>query len=284
MGVLLGLSAALLLGTADYVARNVARNIGVFLALFVSQVVGLLGLGLFLSLAHGWPAHAPHTAWAWAAGAGMMNIIGALALYQAFKVGTLSLVAPIAASFGAVTALLSLLGGERLSGPAWLGIALTVAGVAASSVPARTEPAAAPDSPATRGVGWAMLAAGCFGAAFWLLGTRAAPALGGTVPIWVFRLVGCALLAALAAPLGQNLRPPARHLGGGILLGLLDTGAMVCIGLGLKAGPVSVVAVLSSLASPVTILFALIFLRDRLARHQWLGVGVIFLGVVLVNL
>ena len=286
---MLGLLAAVLFGAADFVARNVSRRIGAYRALFVSQCVGLVGLSLFLGATHGWPAHAPRAAWGWAAVAGALEIAAALALYRAFSVGTLALVAPIAASFGAVAALLSLLGGERLSGPAWLGVALTAAGIALASVPA--SPGAVPagaapagETGATRGLGWALLAAGGFGAAFWLLGTRANPALGGTVPVWVVRVLGVVLLAGLAAPLGRSLRLPAGALGGGILLGLLDTGAMVCVGLGLNIGPISVVAVLTSLASPVTILLALVFLRDRLARHQWVGVGVILAGVVLINL
>jgi drug/metabolite transporter (DMT)-like permease len=35
--------------------------------------------------------------------------------------------------------------------------------------------------------------------------------------------------------------------------------------------------------STVTVLLAWMFLRERLQWSQWLGVGIIFIGIVLVN-
>jgi drug/metabolite transporter (DMT)-like permease len=42
------------------------------------------------------------------------------------------------------------------------------------------------------------------------------------------------------------------------------------------------VAVLGSLFSPITVLLAYIFLHERLARWQWVGVGVIFVAIALI--
>ena len=66
---------------------------------------------------------------------------------------------------------------------------------------------------------------------------------------------------------------------------LLDTAANVAYNLGIdNAGALtSVVATISSLFSVVTVLLAWVFLRERLARWQWVGVAAIFVGVALVN-
>jgi uncharacterized membrane protein len=42
--------------------------------------------------------------------------------------------------------------------------------------------------------------------------------------------------------------------------------------------------VISSLYSAVTVMLARIVLRERLQLSQWLGVGVVFAGLVLVNI
>jgi drug/metabolite transporter (DMT)-like permease len=54
--------------------------------------------------------------------------------------------------------------------------------------------------------------------------------------------------------------------------------------LGYGWGQISVVAVLVSLYSSVTVLLAWLFLRDKLQWSQWVGIFIIFSGIVLINL
>jgi drug/metabolite transporter (DMT)-like permease len=67
-------------------------------------------------------------------------------------------------------------------------------------------------------------------------------------------------------------------------VGLMDTAAFVANNAGLHIGPVSVVSVLASLYGAVTVLLAWIFLRERLERSQWLGIVLIFIGIVCVSI
>ncbi len=53
---------------------------------------------------------------------------------------------------------------------------------------------------------------------------------------------------------------------------------------GLRVGPVSVVSVLASLYGAVTVLLSWIFLREKLGRSQWLGIALIFVGIIFVSL
>jgi uncharacterized membrane protein len=64
----------------------------------------------------------------------------------------------------------------------------------------------------------------------------------------------------------------------------MDTAAFIANNAGLKTGHVSVVSVLASLYGAVTVLLSWIFLRERLEHSQWLGIALIFAGIVLVSI
>lgn len=86
------------------------------------------------------------------------------------------------------------------------------------------------------------------------------------------------------SPAGQ----PLRLLGGRTwwLLagtGVLDTTAFVLTCVGMTTEQVSVVTVLCSLFGAVTVGLAWLFLRERLGRTQWIGIALIFVGIVLVS-
>jgi drug/metabolite transporter (DMT)-like permease len=171
-------------------------------------------------------------------------------------------------------------------------MALTLLGVILA-VGLQGEPPDAPPAPvqagvprdARMGVIFALIAAAGYGMAFWVLGYHVTGQLGGTAPVWVVRLVTIATLAALAAPLRQNLRVPrAAGLWGPItVVGLLDTGGYVAFAHAMHGDQIAIVGVLSSLFSAVTVLLSWIVLRERLAVSQWLGIVVIFAGVALVS-
>ncbi|MGH9432852.1 MAG: EamA family transporter, partial [Terriglobia bacterium] len=65
--------------------------------------------------------------------------------------------------------------------------------------------------------------------------------------------------------------------------GCFDTAAFVATAIGLTTEQVSVVTVLSSLFGAVTAGLAWVFLRERLHWTQWVGIGLIFAGIVLVS-
>jgi len=67
-------------------------------------------------------------------------------------------------------------------------------------------------------------------------------------------------------------------------VGFMDTAAFVSNNAGLHIGPISVVSVLASLYGAVTVLLSWIFLRERLERSQWLGIVLIFMGIVCVSI
>lgn len=304
-GILLGLTAALCWGVGDFCARGATHAGGSFRTLLLMNVIAVIGLGA-LGVVTGQLAFAhPPLAWLLVAAAVNLSILGgAFLLYRAFAIGVLSLVSPIAASFAALTALLSIVSGEHPSAAQLAGIAVTVAGVTlTSTVPGH--PAHAEQSKRAKGflglqpgVTEAILAMVVFGVCYWLLRFVVAR-LGGVQTAFVGKVVDATvlLLVAGAIVLRARLRPsstPIRALPDSraatrqlaLFAGanaLLDTGANVAYNLGVAGALTSVVSVLSSLFSAVTVLLAAIFLRERLSRWQWAGVAAILFGVALVS-
>lgn len=289
MAILLGLMAAVGFGIADFLVRFATRSIGAYRAQFYLQFFGLVGLSAGVAFSADLQhtiMHATLSAWLWMLTAMLLQIVSVLALYRAFEQGVLSIVSPIAASFAAVTALLSLLSGETVGLQRGLGMLLAIAGVILASYSAAEQLEGHGPGPRQLppGVGWALASALGFGITFWLLGFQVTPRVGSVVPIWFLRLITPCLLLALAAPLRQSIALPRDSvwwfIGGA---GILDTAAFLSATAALSHGRVAIAGVLMSLFSAVTVLLAWIFLRETLSRVQWLGVATIFLGVALVS-
>src|SRR5207245_6256727 len=60
--------------------------------------------------------------WAWGFLAGLLNACGTLSLYRSFEIGKMAVVAPLSASYPALTLILSWLGGAHLSTTRGAGI------------------------------------------------------------------------------------------------------------------------------------------------------------------
>jgi uncharacterized membrane protein len=294
LAIVLGLTGAVCWGGADFAARFASRRVGAYRTLFFMQFFGFIALSVYLKFRGGFfegiaPGWHP---WALAALAGVINMIASLSLYYSFQIGVMSIVAPVSSAYPALTVALAIASGERITALRGVGLAVTLVGVILAAT-TFTPPAASPvNETATKetahlskGVGWALLAALGFGVLFWFLGFYVVPAVGPTVSVWVIRLTSFSVLALAAIPAGQSLNLPR----GGVwwllaAVGFLDTAAFVANNAGLHTGQVSVVSVLASLYGAVTVLLAWIFLREKLERTQWLGIVLIFVGIVLVSI
>jgi drug/metabolite transporter (DMT)-like permease len=298
VGVFLGLAAAFNWGGADFMARFATRRIGALRALMFMQLFGFLALTVVMAASGHWAKFFPAFRWSiyeWIVLAGVLSVLGALALYRSFEVGVLALVSPIAASYPALTVLLSISTGERLTRAHAFGVIAVLVGVivAALASPAQSESPVDSEGNSVkghrahllRGVPWALAAALIFGVNYWILGFRVMPVFGGFASVWVIRLISFLVLALLLRPLGEPATLP--NLSTTLLIffiGVTDTAGFVCNNLGFKQEEIAIATVLSSLYGVVTLLFAALFLHERLGRRQWAGVALIFAGVALVSM
>ncbi|MGC1620978.1 MAG: DMT family transporter [Candidatus Acidiferrum sp.] len=301
MGILLGLLTALSWGSSDFIARFAAHKIGAVRTTFYMQLAGFFLLSLSLTWIGGW-GHLFDSSgwrpWAWGALAGLLNGIATLSLYRSFEIGKLAVVAPLSASYPALTLALSLFTGEHLTAARIAESTLIVAGVALVAGGEKTSAetpnkksseeysvAPGPSATAKSGIGWALLAATGFGFLFWLLGTRIVPAVGYGATVWMIRLTSFILTAIVILFFRQpiSLRRSGSVPVWLVCMGALDTGAFVLSNYGMQIEQVSVVTVLTSLYGAVTVALAAIFLRERISRWQWLGIAAIFAGIVLIS-
>jgi drug/metabolite transporter (DMT)-like permease len=206
-----------------------------------------------------------------------INMTATFSYYRAVQVGQVSLVIPIVASYAALTVVLSLLTGDSLSPLQLLTLFATVAGIAIASTP-KTNEGETPKR--AKGIGWALTASLGYALAFWIIGAQLRDSMNGQLLSWLSFIVQLAIIGPIVVyKEGRNL---FKHLGILALSG--GTGALgyifTNIGLGVET---SVVAVLSSLNSVMSVVLAWFFLRERLARHQWVGVWLALAGVILVS-
>lgn len=288
MGILLGLLTALSWGSGDFIARLATHRIGAFRSLLYMQLVGFL----LLSLALPWLGGLGHLGdgsgwqpWAWGMAAGVFNAASSFALYRAFEIGKMAVVAPLSASYPALTLLISRLSGERLSPVRIAGILFTLLGVmvvgAGEHVPGEDGRSEARN---THGVGWAILASMGFGLLFWMLGARVIPQVGAAQTVWLIRLTSTVLTAATMLLANQPMHVPRGEVHAMLLgMGLFDSGAFVLSNLGMQREQVAVISVLGSLYGAVTVGLAVIFLREHPSRWQWLGIVTIFMGIYFIS-
>ncbi len=294
MDIILGISAALGWGVADFSARFPSRRIGAYRTLMLMQLFGFLALTIYLwqagvfsrGLAPGWKP------WVFAIIAGLINTVSSLALYRSFEIGVMSIAGPVSSAYPALTVALALLSGERIRALRASGLAITFIGVIfaalsfASDKPATASASGhASDAHLSKGAALAIFASIGYGVMFWWLGFHVVPLVGSAVSVWVVRITTLAVLVLVGIPTGKSLPLPRGNIWWVLLVvGLMDTSAFVANNAGMGTGHVAVVSVLASLYGAVTVLLSWIFLRERIERSQWFGIFLIFVGVVLVSL
>src|ERR1700722_8704927 len=172
MGILLGLLTAVTWGGSDFLARFATHRIGTLRTMFYMQATGLVLLSICLPWLGAWGHLRDGSGWqpwGWGVLAGCINAVSTLTLYRSFEVGKLSVVAPLSASYPALTVGISIFTGEHLTAMRAAGIVLILVGVIvvvrgeveSESVAPTSQPT--PKKKPASGVGAAMMSAVGFG-------------------------------------------------------------------------------------------------------------------------
>jgi drug/metabolite transporter (DMT)-like permease len=273
--VLLALGAAVGWGCSDFIGGVMSRRLTVWAVLVVSLPAGLLVLGPIL-IAHG---EGPPSTLRLSYGvlAGVTGIAGLTFLYRGLAVGTMGVVAPIAATAPLIPLAVGLARGERPSGLQLTGIVLALTGVLAAGRELDSERPAR----VAAGVGMGLLAAGSFGLSLVLFDSASAGD-----PYWatlVVRLVGTVFALAVLATNRPHVPSAPKILLVLAAVGVLDATATTSFALATTRGLLSVVAVLASLFPIVVVLLARAFLHERPARTQLAGALTAVAGVALIS-
>jgi drug/metabolite transporter (DMT)-like permease len=204
--------------------------------------------------------------------AGVAGGLGLVAFYRALAVGTMSLVAPVAALGGGLPLAWGLASGERPSPVALAGALLALAGAAAV--------VRAPGPASRRGLGLAGLAAAGFGLYFILIASAADESA-----LWAStasRSAAGVLLLGVALGLRASAGAPARAVLPLAGLGVIDATAGVSYAAATQVGLLSLVGALASLYPVATAAWAFGLDGERLGRWQFAGAALAVAGVALV--
>jgi drug/metabolite transporter (DMT)-like permease len=269
--VVLGLTCAVIYGAGDYFGGIASRKLS---PVRVVALAGLIGLTLLLIATTFVGGTFSPEAVFWGVLSGVAGSMAILTLYWALAIGPMSILSPLTAVISAIVPLgWGVVLGERLTviGYVALGIAL-VAVVLVGFVPEKGAV-----RPSIKGVVVAAISGVLIGVLLILL--HAAPADSGLLPLVFNRLSYLVILWTIVLVLwlrsrrsGPSFGPPARTAIWAIVAaGVADAVANTLLIIGFRLGDLSVIAVLAALYPAGTIALAAIFLRERIAPVQWVG-------------
>jgi drug/metabolite transporter (DMT)-like permease len=296
VAALLALVTSIAYGSSDLVAGIAARRARPIAIALWGHVAGTLVIGTIAWSVAGKP---PLGGLVFGLLGGAVAAVGLVLFYGAMARGSVSVVAPLAASGAVVPVAVGVARGEVPGVLGWVGLAVAVLGVlvlATAMGPQTAEPnppcagarPGCPDEGAARSPRLppplaALLAAGAFGSAFVLIDAGGS---GATSPLWVAAglqtggLLGL-LPIALAGPLAR-LAVPRAGLPVLLVAGLLAAAGDAVLAIAFTLGDIAVVSVLASLDSAVSVLLARMVLRERLSLRQAGAVLAVLTGAVLL--
>jgi drug/metabolite transporter (DMT)-like permease len=272
--VVLGLASAISWGSGDFGGGTLSRRAPLFGIVGLTQFIGIFAaLALAITLKEPLPTF-PDLAWAVAAG--VAGLIGITGLYRGLAEGRMGVVAPTTGLLGAVIPVLFGFVVQGVPAPAAL---VGIIGALVAVVLVTRAPGAGSDHPS--GIEWALLAGVAIAAFNISIGQfSGATAFGLLV---VIRVVQAVLMAVLVVAWRQPWRLPRDVLPKVIVIGLLDMGGNAAFILATQAGPLAIAVVLSSLYPVVTVVLAIVVLREHLSRSHVAGIVLTAVSIVLVT-
>jgi uncharacterized membrane protein len=275
MGILLGLTAAILYGGSDFGGGLASRRFG-FLRVTVAGSAAAVVLAWTVLILAGGPGPSLRAV-AWGLASGLAGGAGTLVLYRGLARGQMSVVGPLSALGAAVVPVIAGVAlGERPS-------LLSVAGVLVA-LPAIVLVAASGSVRGKLGAGLVDgLAAGlAFGILF--VGLAQAGRHSGLWPVASEQTGMLLITLAVAVKSRQPLRIPVRALGLPVLAGASGMAATLAYFYATHFSMLAIAAVLVSLYPGVTVLLARTVLHERFTPAQRAGLGLAALAVVAIAL
>lgn len=280
--VVLALVAAVGYGVSDFVGGVVSRRVAALRLVLYSYPLSLL---IFLILAPIVGGVLSTSALVLGAVSGVSAGLAVWWFYLAMAEGPMSVVSPLTAVLVAgLPVLVGVLLGERLSLLAAFGIVLALVAVVLVS---REEPgpASQPRTTArfTRRVAWLTVGSGVAFALNFVLLHRVASDTGlwplVAARVGATAVVVVAVLVAMRKQTAKSYRPNLYVLRWAAALSVIDVVASTGLLYALHSGMLSLVSVLASLYPAVTVLLAVVVLKERVTRSQQVGM-VLALGAV----
>ena len=261
MVILLGLAAAVLYGSGDFLGGMATRRVHVLAVLAVAETAAVIAALAAVAM---WPSPATVAGLA----AGPMSVVAPVS-------GLVSTILPVA---------VALAQGERPGAVVYAGALLCLVAIVLASSAGDTSavPRTGRAAP-RRAIGYGIASGASFGLFFLLI--RNAGQSGELWPVAAGRIGELAIVLIAAAALRRGLPPRgagSRPLVAAAGAGVIDVVANICYVAATRTGTFGLAVVLASLYPGVTVLLARVVLGERLRWVQRAGLGLAAIGILLV--
>ena len=280
LSIIFGLCAALGWGAGDFTGGLAARKTGAYRAVFYGEVIGVIFLVIAAKI-YGEPIYGLRV-YLFAALAGALGSIGLILLYQSMTLGLMSIAAPVSALLAATLPVVVGIfkdGFPKITTFVGFGFAFFAVWMISQGEGGVTniiDHLSDLKLPLLAGIG--------FGLYFVLM--HEATSSGATVwPMVASRSGGMLLIIIYILVTRTSWKVEGISTWPLLFVnGILDVSGNIFFILAGQAGRLDVAAVLSSLFPGATVVLAWIFLKERLTRNQWIGIGAALAAIVLMTI
>jgi drug/metabolite transporter (DMT)-like permease len=279
LSIIFGLASALSWGAGDFTGGLAARRVGAYRSVFYAEVVGVIFL--FIVLVFVGEPLPDHRAQLFALTAGAFGTMGLMMLYHSMTLGLMSIAAPVSALLAAALPVAVGMFTEGL--PDFFTILGFIFALFAVWMISQSEGGMTNILAHLSDLKLPLLAGIGFGCYFILM--HEATKDGGAVWHMIFsRMGGMALIVTYLVITRSSWKIDIFAMPIISVNGILDLGGNFFFILAGQAGRLDVASVLSSLFPGATVLLAWVFLKERLNRNQWIGVGAALTAIILMTI
>lgn len=280
ISILSGISGMFGWGLYDFLGGVFAKQIGPYKSFFWSQLAGLasiLLLAIFVSPSMDIPSGViilfPVAA--------LLYSAGYLFFFKGFEIGNMSIVAATMNLWAVFTMLFAFtFMGQRLTVTQTVGVLMILTGVTLASL--NWSEIQQRKFQLSTGVREAIAGAFFFGI-YWNVSEILVEEVGWLVGTALIKF-GIAVFMFLFFMLSHRVMGMAGTAGKTIsvifIMGIIEAGAVAVVNYGLTIGDAILITPIASALSIVTIALAIIFLKDRVAKVQGVGIGMAIVGIV----
>ncbi|MFH1105904.1 MAG: DMT family transporter [Candidatus Aenigmatarchaeota archaeon] len=277
-GILFAFVTMLTWGIADVFAKKAIEKTGEMKPLLYGQVVGTVPIIIYAAAFLKIPLISLEI-FALGAISGFLTIAAYLSFYKGMKKGNLAIVNPITGSYTLITTLLGMIFfQESLKFHHMIAIALVFVGAfLASADLKRIKLKIVP------GVPEAVFAMLGFGVGLFII-KFVSVATGAIISFLLLRIVGLFILLAYSSLSKIDIKLPSGSVLGYItLVGILDAIGQLGFNAAITMEQMSLVAPVIAGFPAVTVILAILFLKERPAFSQKIGIVSILAGLVLIS-
>jgi drug/metabolite transporter (DMT)-like permease len=280
LSVLLGIGGMFGWGIYDFLGGVFSKQIGSFKSLFWSQLAGLASI-LLLAFVLKTETNIPVLAIILFPLAAIVYSAGYLFFFKGFEVGNVSIVAATMNLWAVFTMLFAFIFMEqRLSIMQTLGVLMIISGATLASL--NWSDIRNQRFKLSAGVKEAILGAFFFGV-FWNISEIISEEIGWllTTLLVKFGIIVFLLLFSFFAKREVRLSkaaPQTKYIVA--LMGVVEAGAVALVNYGLTIGDAILITPIASALSIVTIMLAIIFLKDKISKLQGLGIVMAIIGII----